>query len=51
MLIDSVPFAAAIQVDGVKRGKAPVSLQDVPVGLHVVVAEAPGQPPWSGASR
>ncbi len=48
LMIDSVPFAAEIQVDGVKRGRAPVSLKDVPVGLHVVVAEAPGKAPLVG---
>ncbi|HUU03641.1 MAG TPA: PEGA domain-containing protein [Myxococcota bacterium] len=48
LMVDSVPFAAGIELDGKKRGKAPLSLSKVPVGVHVIVARVKGKEPLTG---
>ncbi len=48
LMIDTVPFAAKIEIDGKKRGKAPLSLKAMPVGTHVLLARAKGLPPLAG---
>jgi hypothetical protein len=39
--VTTTPGGARISVDGTYRGTAPLTLDDVPVGTHVVVAESP----------
>jgi hypothetical protein len=48
LMIDTVPFAAQIELDGKPRGRAPLSLKDVPIGTHVIVAKLQGKPPLIG---
>jgi len=48
LMIDSIPFAAGIELDGKKRGKAPLSLTKVPIGVHVIVARVKGKEPLTG---
>jgi hypothetical protein len=45
LLVDSVPYAAEIIIDGKPAGQAPLSIGDLPVGSHVVTARSPGRPP------
>jgi len=48
LMIDTVPFAAQIELDGVKKGKAPLSLKGVPIGSHVLMARVRGLEPLTG---
>ncbi len=48
LMIDTIPFAAQIELDGKPRGRAPLSLKDVPVGSHVIVAKLQDKQPLVG---
>ncbi|MBW1808697.1 MAG: PEGA domain-containing protein [Deltaproteobacteria bacterium] len=48
LMIDTVPFAAKIELDGKLRGTAPLSLKKIPVGVHVIVARGKGQESLTG---
>lgn len=48
LMIDTIPFAARIELDGKDRGPAPLSLKNVPIGSHVIVAKLQGKPPLIG---
>ncbi len=48
LMVDTVPFAATIELDGKVRGKAPLSLKKVPIGQHVIIAKIKGKEPLSG---
>jgi len=42
LLVDTVPYAAKITIDGKPAGQAPISLKDFPAGEHTVVVRAGG---------
>jgi hypothetical protein len=42
LLVDTVPYAAEVKIDGKPAGRAPISMKDFPAGEHTVVAEAEG---------
>ena len=48
LMVDTIPFAAKIELDGKVRGRAPLSLKKVPIGTHVIVARLEGKPPLIG---
>ncbi len=48
VMINSVPFGAKIEIDGKKRGSAPLSIKSIPVGVHVLLARAKGFDPLHG---
>ena len=48
LMVDTIPFAAKIELDGKVRGRAPLSLKRVPIGTHVLVARLEGKPPLIG---
>ena len=48
LMIDTVPFAAKIELDGKLRGTAPLSLKKIPVGVHVIVAQGKGKESLTG---
>jgi hypothetical protein len=48
LMIDTIPFAARIELDGKVRGRAPLSLKRVPIGTHVIVAKLRGRQPLIG---
>lgn len=48
LMVDTIPFAAKIELDGKVRGRAPLSLKRVPIGTHVIVARLEGKPPLIG---
>ncbi len=48
LMVNSVPFGARIEIDGKKRGSAPLSVKSIPVGIHVLVARSKGLEPLHG---
>lgn len=42
LLVDTVPYAAQVKIDGQPAGRAPISKKDFPAGEHTIVAEAEG---------
>jgi hypothetical protein len=42
LLVDTLPYAAQIKIDGKPVGRAPISKKDFPAGEHTIVAEAEG---------
>jgi hypothetical protein len=48
LMVDTIPFAAEIELDGKNKGRAPLSLKDVTVGTHVIVARVKGKEPLTG---
>jgi len=42
LLVDTVPYAAQVKIDGQPVGLAPISKKDFPAGEHTIVAEAEG---------
>jgi hypothetical protein len=43
LMVDTVPYASSVALDGKLLGKAPLSLEEVPEGPHVVTVKAEGQ--------
>ena len=44
LMVDSIPFAASIEIDGKNRGRAPLSIKHIPIGKHSLVARKKGFP-------
>jgi hypothetical protein len=42
LLVDTVPYAANVTIDGKPVGRAPISLKNFPAGEHTIVAAAEG---------
>ena len=42
LMVDTVPYAAKITIDGQPVGRGPISRKDFPAGEHTIVAEAEG---------
>jgi hypothetical protein len=42
LLVDTLPYAAEVTIDGKPAGRAPISLKAFPAGEHTVVARAEG---------
>jgi hypothetical protein len=42
LLVDTIPYAARVEIDGKPVGRAPISRKDFPAGEHTIVASAPG---------
>lgn len=42
LLVDTLPYAATVKIDGKPAGRAPISLKDFPAGEHTIVATAEG---------
>jgi hypothetical protein len=42
LLVDTLPYAAQVKIDGKPVGRAPISKKDFPAGEHTIVAEAEG---------
>jgi len=41
LLVDTLPYAAEVKIDGRPVGRAPISKKDFPAGEHTIVATAP----------
>lgn len=46
VVVDAVGHSVDVYLDGVLRGKTPVTLKDLPYGIHYVQVFAPGFAPW-----
>jgi hypothetical protein len=42
LLVDTLPYAAEVKIDGKPVGRAPISKKDFPAGEHTIVATAEG---------
>ena len=42
LMVDTVPYAATVTIDGKPAGRGPISKRDMPAGEHTIVAEAEG---------
>jgi hypothetical protein len=51
LYVDSRPRGATVLLDGKNIGVTPLSLDNVPIGSHVVRIEMTGKLPWSTAAR
>jgi serine/threonine-protein kinase len=51
LYVDSRPRGATVLLDGKNIGVTPVTLDNIPIGSHVVRIEMTGKLPWSTATR
>jgi hypothetical protein len=51
LYVDSRPRGATVLLDGKSIGVTPLSLDNIPIGSHVVRIEMTGKLPWSTATR
>ena len=51
LYVDSRPRGATVLLDGKNIGVTPLSLDNIPIGSHVVRIEMTGKLPWSTATR
>lgn len=51
LFVDSRPRGASVVLDGRNIGVTPLSLDNIPIGSHVVRIEMAGKKPWSAETR